>query len=484
MNTSLSWSRHDAFVLSVVAITFLGSSLHDYGADAFSFAPPSMGSVGRSMVPVLQMSASSSLSHHVNKSNKGAWRNTSPLTRRSPTVSSKAKETTSSSSLDSSLLAFDPAVATASVSATAKLLASIGLGSIAARIPNVLDAGAVSALSRLTYWVFQPAFLLCSVSKTFAGDQALPKSVLLLMPVAGICQCLLGAIVAKIMTSTVFSGLPEEERKAVSVCTIFGNSGPLPLIFADALFGARSPALLGDVTACISFYLLAWSPLFWSFARIVLGTIPKDNTVNKTLGQKCKGYFKTFFSPPVAGSALGVFVGLCPPLRHAFCSPNGLLSPVFGALSTLGSAYLPAAVLVLAGSLAGKKAPTPDGEATTTTTSNNKISPASVAAIMMSRFCLAPILSFGIVKLLDLLKLLPSAAGTGARARAVVMFVLLMEGCMPPAQNTVIILQLDGLKDRAASMAKTLALIYSISVIPVTILLSACLAASKIMTFS
>eukprot|EP00978_Attheya_sp_CCMP212_P049594 scaffold686116_cov59-Attheya_sp.AAC.1 len=151
MKTSLSWSRHDAFVLSVVAITFLGSSsLHDYGADAFSFAPPSVGSVGRSMVPVLHMSASSSLSHHGHKSNKGVWRNTSPLTRRSPTVSSK--ETTSSSSLDSSLLVFDPAVATASVSATAKLLASIGLGSIAARIPNVLDAGAVSALSRLTYW--------------------------------------------------------------------------------------------------------------------------------------------------------------------------------------------------------------------------------------------------------------------------------------------------------------------------------------------
>jgi predicted permease len=71
----------------------------------------------------------------------------------------------------------------------------------------------------------------------------------------------------------------------------------------------------------------------------------------------------------------------------------------------------------------------------------------------------------------------------GTRPRAVVTFVLLMEGCMPPAQNSVIMLQLEGLKERASTMAKLLTLMYSLAVIPVTILLSACLATSGIMAF-
>lgn len=72
----------------------------------------------------------------------------------------------------------------------------------------------------------------------------------------------------------------------------------------------------------------------------------------------------------------------------------------------------------------------------------------------------------------------------GTRARAVVSFVILMEGCMPPAQNSVIMLQLEGLKERASVMAKLLTLMYSLAVIPVTILLSTCLASSGIMAFN
>ena len=55
---------------------------------------------------------------------------------------------------------------------------------------------------------------------------------------------------------------------------------------------------------------------------------------------------------------------------------------------------------------------------------------------------------------------------------------------MPPAQNSVIMYQLDGLPERAGKMAKTLALIYSMAVVPVTLLLSACLALSGIMMYS
>ena len=73
------------------------------------------------------------------------------------------------------------------------------------------------------------------------------------------------------------------------------------------------------------------------------------------------------------------------------------------------------------------------------------------------------------------------AAGT--RARAVVSFAILAEGCMPPAQNSVIMLQLEGLKERASSMAKLLTILYAMAVVPVTILLSVCLAKSGILAF-
>ena len=55
---------------------------------------------------------------------------------------------------------------------------------------------------------------------------------------------------------------------------------------------------------------------------------------------------------------------------------------------------------------------------------------------------------------------------------------------MPPAQNSVIMLQLENLQGRASTLAKTLALLYSVSVIPVTILMSLCLSFSGILAFN
>jgi hypothetical protein len=150
----------------------------------------------------------------------------------------------------------------------------------------------------------------------------------------------------------------------------------------------------------------------------------------------------------------------------------------------LGTAYLPAAILVLAGSLVGAK---PAAAPATTDSTNGaaavtKTAPSlkAIVAIFISRFFLAPLLSLGLLQSFVAAGLLRPAE---TRPRAVISFVLLMEGCMPPAQNSVIMLQLEGLKERASTMAKLLTLMYSLAVIPVTFLLSACLATSGIMAF-
>ena len=233
----------------------------------------------------------------------------------------------------------------------------------------------------------------------------------------------------------------------IKMCTTFSNSGPLPLILSDALFGGE---ILSDVSACVSFYLFMWSPLFWSFGRIILGSYTETKNENDTLITKLASKAKTFFSRSVVGSILGVIIGSSSILRNLMLTPSGVLAPLFGAAKTFGIAYLPAAVLVLAGSLAGEKKSEPS-DTTDAPNVASSLSPKAVISIMLSRFILSPVLALMTVRLLSALKLLPM---DDPRALAIVTFTLLMEGCMPPAQNSVIILQLDDKTERAAKMEK------------------------------
>lgn len=383
----------------------------------------------------------------------------------------------------------DITVAQASVSATAKLLSSIGLGGLAALKPGVLDAAAISALSRLTYWVFQPAFLFCSVSRTLhtaaTTTGGLSLGALWLMPCLAVMQILAGAVVGRVV-ATVFQ-IADAEIANVRMCTTFANSGPLPLIFTDALFG-KNPVLQSQMAAGISFYLLAWSPLFWTVGKFILGTTEEttkttDNAHNKkeaSLWTSVVSTAKQVLSPPVIGSLAGLAVGLIPPLRRLFFG-KGILVPLLGALQTLGTAYLPAALLVLAGSLVGKRqsSSSSNADAADDNDSNKASAPTArgLAAIATYRFLISPALTWMLANVLQGLSWLD------ARTKAILVFLCLMEGCMPPAQNSVILLQLVGLTGPAAAMARLLTILYAGAVIPVTLLLTACLQRSGILAY-
>jgi len=392
------------------------------------------------------------------------------------------------------MVLFDRTVALASFSATLKLLCSIVLGAWAARKrlnkntnATILDTAAISALSRLTYWVFQPAFLLCSVTKTFAmaaatsSSNAVPGltlsgSQLSVMPLVAMFQIGTGAMMGKFVTR---KQTDKQQAGIVSMCTTFGNSGPLPLLFADALFARSNPAIQSQVAACISFYLLAWSPFFWSFGKLILGTsdkalIGQDNSSMAKFSRQAK----QFLSPPVIGSIGGIIIGATPVLRNAFLT--GWAYPMFSAMQTLGTAYLPAALLVLAGSLASKKEKKEVTESASTEAEAPGLSVKSIFTIAFSRFLLAPCWALFSLWGLGRLNLLGEAS---SQARAILSFVILMQGCMPPAQNSVILLQLVGFTKAAQSMAKTLTVLYGLAVLPVTLLLSACLSISGIVQF-
>lgn len=376
----------------------------------------------------------------------------------------------------------DVTVAQASVAATAKLLTSIALGGAAAAKPGLLDAAAISALSRLTYWMFQPAFLFCSVSRTLhsatAAGGGLSLRALWLMPALAVAQIVMGTAAGQVL-SRLFGVKDAAESANVRMCCTFGNSGPLPLIFADALFGSN-PTLQSHVAAGISFYLLAWSPLFWTAGKVILGTDEKQDgdasgggAVDRTVAT-----IRKILSPPVIGSLAGLVVGLVEPLRHALLGQNGWLRPLYGALNTLGTAYLPAALLVLAGSLVGKKASSSSTNGETTTRTSSSPSARGLGVIACSRFLVSPALSWTVARVF-----IQGATWMDGRTAAIVTFLCLMEGCMPPAQNSVILLQLAGKTDAAAGMAKLLTLLYTAAVVPVTILLTACLSQSGILAF-
>ena len=411
--------------------------------------------------------------------------------------------TATSTSLNGML---NTAVLTASLSATSKLLSSIGIGALFTpagpkKFGNVLDGSAVSALSKLTYWLFQPCFLLCGVASTLgkacSGTGGLPVDALMLLPMAALVQISLGALVSKLITTKrfgvrpLFLGIDTDDDAGASdirMCTTFANSGPLPLILADALFGG---ALLTDVAACVSFYLLIWSPLFWTFGKIILGLSEKNDesgsgsgsgsaaTTSVGVASKAMKQVKTLLSPPVIGSITGIMIGSSPILRGLFLNAGAPLAPVFGALRTFGVAYLPAAILVLAGSLVKKDAST--STSASPESPSDSVHPKTIIALLFSRFILSPMLALATVRLLSFANLLPV---DNARTLAIVTFTLLMEGCMPPAQNSVIMLQLAEKKGRAAKMAKLLTVIYALSAIPVTLLLSGCLGMSGILNYA
>ena len=365
----------------------------------------------------------------------------------------------------------DVTVAKASVAATAKLLSAIGLGGLAAAKPGLLDASAISALSRLTYWVFQPAFLFCSVSKTIytamTTTGGLSLRALWLMPALSIAQVMTGAVVGRVLAKVY--GVSADEAPNVRMCTTFGNSGSLPLIFADALFGSN-PVLQSQMAAGISFYLLAWSPLFWTLGKVILGAEEKANPDSN----QWQATLKKVLSPPVLGSLAGLVVGMVGPLRTVFL--KGWLLPLYGALQSLGTAYLPAALLVLAGSLISKKAAVVATEGEVVAASDAPTA-RGMAAIATYRFLISPLLSFSLVGIIQ------GFAWMDARTKAIVTFLCLMEGCMPPAQNSVILLQLVGKTGPAAAMAKLLTIMYAAAVLPVTILLTLCLQQSGILAY-
>ncbi|CAM9338553.1 unnamed protein product [Scytosiphon promiscuus] len=379
----------------------------------------------------------------------------------------------------------NPAVVKASVRAVSELLCCCVLGVVAAK-NGVLTPVNVGALSKIVYGIFLPALLMVNVAKTCVSQ---PVASLLPIPVFAAVQVGVGLFVSGVAMRVLNIDPNTETGRKAKVCGSFQNSGILPLIFINAMFRGN-PELLSRGVAYVSFYLMGWSPSFWTIGNKILtghvdeGKGEQEKTAadeisaqpkrKLTLVQRVRsipfgvesfiGHLvaKKILSPPIVACIAGLVIGLSPPLRWLLVREGAPLGPMWAAFSNLTAAYTPAGVLVLAGSLAN----CPPGEWFSRDTQK------TILAVGMARWLLLPLFTSGLLFAGVKRGLVPQDP--------MLLFVLLMESCMPSAQNSVIMLQVAGLQDAAGRCARTLCTIYLISIVPVSILLTLFISALKL----
>jgi predicted permease len=164
-----------------------------------------------------------------------------------------------------------------------------------------------------------------------------------------------------------------------------------------------------------------------------------------------------------------VVVGLIAPLRQLVV--RGPLSALFEAMRTLGQGYLPAVLLILAGSLTP-----PDEKPATKGDGDGDHLWKQISCIACLRFILMPAL--GITIITTLRKLFPHSSILSDK---LLLFIILLEMSMPSAQNSTVILQLQKNPAGAAKMAKILLLVYVIGVPAMTYWLARILKFTDIM---
>ncbi|CAM9240918.1 unnamed protein product [Ectocarpus sp. 12 AP-2014] len=387
----------------------------------------------------------------------------------------------------------NPVVVKASTRAVSELLCCCVLGVVAAK-KGILTPVNVAALSKIVYGIFLPSLLMVNVAKTCVS-----QSVASLLPIpafAGI-QIALGLAISGVAMRLLRIDPDTEAGREAKVCMAFQNSGILPLIFLNAMFRG-SPELLSRGVAYASFYLMGWSPTFWTIGNNILtghlhqdggggggggggkeksaaegdvAAVPKArlslskrvaNLPSKVKSSAQSPAVRRVLSPPIVACMMGLVIGLSPPLRWLLMREGAPLGPMWSAFGNLTAAYTPSGVLVLAGSLAN----CPPGKWFSRDTQK------TILAVGMARWFLLPLatsgLLFGGVKY----GLVPPDP--------MLLFVLLIESCMPSAQNTVIMLQVAGLQEAAGRKARTLCTLYLISIVPVSILLTVFIAALKL----
>ena len=173
------------------------------------------------------------------------------------------------------------------------------------------------------------------------------------------------------------------------------------------------------------------------------------------------------FTPPIIGCFIGILVGSISPLR-ALLVPPGTPLPIHRCLQTFSKAYSPAALLVLASSLALPQntpdSPDVDGGSGAERQPSRQQTMRDLLIVIGIRFLLLPLSFAGLLQVANRMSIIT--------ADPLRDFLLTMQATMPSAQNSVLALQVAGEPSRATRMARLLLVIYLAAVLPIAVVLS------------
>lgn len=288
------------------------------------------------------------------------------------------------------------------------LLLASGCGIILVR-KNILHEQALKDMSRILVYLVLPCLLF---SKMIAAVSVEALGRLWIFPFAALLNVAAGLALGWIISRVCRQ--PELSRGLMAGMA-FGNSGYVPLAIVAAL-AYQSPELFGgsDVLAegitYISLYLVVFSPLMWLVGYPVLTHRPLRGLT-----------FQQVIPPPVFAALLAIILGLIPFTKNLFVGPEAPLKMVHQATAILGQATVPCALLILGGNLAKG-------------THSEIIRPYTVAGFSAGRFIIMPLIALAAMLLLR---------SAGCVTTAMMAFILVLEGCVPPGMNLVVMCQLQ-----------------------------------------
>ncbi len=234
----------------------------------------------------------------------------------------------------------------------------------------------VQSLSKTCFSILLPMFLLTSIMKTVQANGGRLTANTIKIPIIVVVHSLLLNFVSRYCLLPLFNMYEHsDEGRSTVLCCTFGNSGVIPLIFAEVLF-RHNAEVLQKAYSFVSLYLVGWSPFFWSFGRFSLlggdssaknskrsSSLERGNNENMmSMTLKLIASMKSLFPPPVVGVVTGLIVASIPFLRELFmggssATLNGeinkpMLGMIYNCFQNLGRAANPLALLVLTSSLA------------------------------------------------------------------------------------------------------------------------------------